>query len=428
MTVHFIDKLWQMCTRVLLTKEMAERHTGRNIADRLIEMADEWGVAHRRISALVHDNAANAVLGAELTDWAHFGCVAHTLQLCVNSGLDLPVIDRLTGTSRKLVGHFKHSVVATTALREKQGQLGIPSHCLIQDVRTRWNSTFFMFERLTEQRVAIYAVMHDATVTKAEHKHLDLKEDQWELLSQMVTVLKPLQMATTVFSLEQNASCSIVYPVINGLLFNHLVGAEGDLPAVQRSKRTVAGELERRFAPSCLDTAKSLPVLCSAVDPRYAHLQFLSTEQREIAREELIGRMESLEIERDKDGADCDEPPPKRSKSSKKDSAMHFLLGTLSEKESMNTCGDEVNHFLKMPTLDPDSNALEWWKTNADSLPTLSRVARQLLCIPATSVPSERIFSTSGNIVTKKRASLKPDTCNVDMLVFLNKNLPPIHV
>lgn len=92
----------------------------------------------------------------------------------------------------------------------------------------------------------------------------------------------------------------------------------------------------------------------------------------------------------------------------------------------MNTCGDEVNHFLKMPTLDPDSNALEWWKTNAERLPTLSRVVRQLLCIPATSVPSERIFSTSGNVVTKKRASLRPD--NVDMLVFLNKNLPPIQM
>ena len=83
-----------------------------------------------------------------------------------------------------------------------------------------------------------------------------------------------------------------------------------------------------------------------------------------------------------------------------------------------------MDHFLKMPALDPDSNALEWWKENAERFPTLSRVARQLLCIPATSVPSERIFSTAGNIVTKKRASLKPD--NVDMLVFLNKNLPPI--
>ena len=85
-------------------------------------------------------------------------------------------------------------------------------------------------------------------------------------------------MATIVFSLEQNASCSIIYPVINGLLSNHLVGTEGDLPAVQRFEQTVAGRLERRFVPSCLDTAKSLPVLYAAVDPRYAHLQFLSIQ------------------------------------------------------------------------------------------------------------------------------------------------------
>ena len=77
--------------------------------------------------------------------------------------------------------------------------------------------------------------MHDATVTKAEHKHLDLKEDQWELVSQMVTASKPLQMATTAFSLEQNASFSIVYPVINGLFFNHLVGTEDNLAAVKAS-------------------------------------------------------------------------------------------------------------------------------------------------------------------------------------------------
>lgn len=43
-TAHFIDKIWQLSTCVLLTKEMAERHTGRNIADRLTEMAKEWDI------------------------------------------------------------------------------------------------------------------------------------------------------------------------------------------------------------------------------------------------------------------------------------------------------------------------------------------------------------------------------------------------
>ena len=43
------------------------------------------------------------------------------------------------------------------------------------------------------------------------------------------------------------------------------------------------------------------------------------------------------------------------------------------------------------------------------------------LCIPATSAPSERAFSTGGNIVTCHRSALEPET--VDRLVFLANNL-----
>ncbi len=237
-TVHFINTQWQLCTKVMSTSEMSERHTGVNISDRLVQAAEEWGITDAQVSAIVHDNAANAVLAADLSGWPHFGCVAHTLQLSIKSGLDIPVISRLMSASRKLVGHFKHSVVAMTALREKQIQLGIKQHNLFQDVVTRWNSTYFMLKQtLCEQRVTVYAVLHDATVTKDDHKHLDLKEEQWELLSQMVTVLKPLQVATTVFSLEQNTSCSIVYPIINGLLTNHLTVQESDIGAIKNYKK-----------------------------------------------------------------------------------------------------------------------------------------------------------------------------------------------
>ena len=50
-----------------------------------------------------------------------------------------------------------------------------------------------------------------------------------------------------------------------------------------------------------------------------------------------------------------------------------------------------------------------------------SNVAKYYLCIHATSVPSERVFSTAGDIATAQRAALSGE--NVDILIFLKKNL-----
>jgi hypothetical protein len=44
-----------------------------------------------------------------------------------------------------------------------------------------------------------------------------------------------------------------------------------------------------------------------------------------------------------------------------------------------------------------------------------------VLCIPATSAPSERLFSTAGLTVSKKRARLNGG--NAAALIFLHENL-----
>jgi len=43
------------------------------------------------------------------------------------------------------------------------------------------------------------------------------------------------------------------------------------------------------------------------------------------------------------------------------------------------------------------------------------------LCMAATSVASERMFHTSGNIISSRRNKLTAE--NVDMITFLSKNL-----
>ena len=79
----------------------------------------------------------------------------------------------------------------------------------------------------------------------------------------------------------------------------------------------------------------------------------------------------------------------------------------------------EFMHYVSEPANREDP--LVWWKRMEPVFPNLSKLAKKYLCVPASSVPSERVFSTAGNLINKRRASLAPD--NVDMLIFLNKNI-----
>ena len=79
----------------------------------------------------------------------------------------------------------------------------------------------------------------------------------------------------------------------------------------------------------------------------------------------------------------------------------------------------EIQPYFQMETLDPEEDPLTWWRDTQMMFPHLSKLARKYLCIPATSSSSERVFSTSGNIVSCLRSTLKPD--HVNRLVFLAK-------
>ena len=63
---------------------------------------------------------------------------------------------------------------------------------------------------------------------------------------------------------------------------------------------------------------------------------------------------------------------------------------------------------------------IEWWKREKSKYPLLVQAVKYYLCIPATSAPSERIFSMGNQIVTKKRSTLLPE--HVNMFIFLHDN------
>jgi hypothetical protein len=77
-------------------------------------------------------------------------------------------------------------------------------------------------------------------------------------------------------------------------------------------------------------------------------------------------------------------------------------------------CCNECGEDYVVEYMDP----LLWWKDNQPHFPIMSELARILLCIQATSAPSEQIFSLASRVISKLRSSFNPD--NVSHVVFVN--------
>lgn len=77
-----------------------------------------------------------------------------------------------------------------------------------------------------------------------------------------------------------------------------------------------------------------------------------------------------------------------------------------------------VRQYLEVPPCDMNINPLDYWTTAGYKY--LDQLAEKYLCVPASSVASERIFSKTGQIISEKRSRLKSRDVNV--IVFVGKN------
>lgn len=78
--------------------------------------------------------------------WRHFGCFAHTINLIVMDALkQLEPVCKVREKVRSIVGFFK-SAASACKLQDIQKQQGSEPKKLLQEVMTRWNSTFYLYD------------------------------------------------------------------------------------------------------------------------------------------------------------------------------------------------------------------------------------------------------------------------------------------
>lgn len=81
----------------------------------------------------------------------------------------------------------------------------------------------------------------------------------------------------------------------------------------------------------------------------------------------------------------------------------------------------EVNKYLQEPLLPRKENPIRWWNPRKLFYPRLYDLAVARLCVMATSVPSERIFSKAGQLISDRRCRLSG--LKVKQLMFVHYNM-----
>ncbi|KAJ8333549.1 hypothetical protein SKAU_G00415570 [Synaphobranchus kaupii] len=288
-----------------------------------------------------------------------------------------------------------------------------------QDCITRWNSTYDMLKSFLQCKDAIISTL---AITNASVS--PLSQEEWSILQEVCTILEPFQEVTVEISAESYVTASKVILLAKGLQ-RVTANYQRSVTVTQQASDLVnslcanmAGRFHRMEYNHTLGDA-------AVLDPRFKKVAFGDATAADEAFQRIAtaaGRVTLSSSE------PSQQPGQQEGAGSAAQGSVvwsHFydrVAGAVSTRNPTADAIMEVRSYLEEPLLPKSSDPLKWWESRATVYPRLSKLMAERLCIVATSVPSERIFSKTGQIVSERRNRIKPS--KVRELAFLNANLP----
>lgn len=83
LTIHFIDKDWNLQSKALQTAYFPEDHKGEVIAPGMIEALASWGLSEDRQVCITTDSGSNMVKATSLNKWTRLQCFGHRLHSAI---------------------------------------------------------------------------------------------------------------------------------------------------------------------------------------------------------------------------------------------------------------------------------------------------------------------------------------------------------
>ncbi|XP_041960023.1 zinc finger BED domain-containing protein 4-like isoform X2 [Alosa sapidissima] len=410
-------------------------HTAASVLEKLQCLIAAW---QREISDrfsvqffVTDDDASNAVKAIADGGFGRIRCVACALHSVVTGALtQCRAVSHAITIGRKITAFVHSSNDATVKLHQIQVELGLPLNTLVLDVSTRWNSTFQMLRRLLEQKSAIVAMgtQLDSAGSLSHH--------QWELIEATLKILQPFEEATR-NAFEDSTSLSSVIPCVQALKasIGNLKTTAGvqALPEARKLATSLEALLVEQFQPVLQDPTGPY-FKATLLDPRFKMMpsSLLSESDFNRLKAEVVSEVEErlghLVGEPDDAAATSDLSTAAAEEDTVRKSLFWGAMQSMSQKSErsakthLSSSSIVENYLAECNTVSLSSDPLvTYWSRKMVTQPALAHVAVKYLTCPPTSVSSEQLFSTAGDVVSPHCSTLLP--AHAQQLVFTKFNL-----
>jgi len=295
---------------------------------------------------------------------------------------------------------------------------------LALNVKTRFNSLCILFSRLLDVKPHVQRLCLN---NPAELADKALSMEQWQQVEELVAVLSPVKQLCDLLEASSSPSLSLLIPLVQNVL-QILYDVQCSLKTLSCRAvcEAVRSTIQQRTQSSLQDRTVQVAM---ALDPR-VRTKVLPNYDRAVSQHtlkatfqtfqtvfaELRGRsavLQPVAAERKEEAQETvtDPPPAKRHRSVMDLQDDCVTIAPVSELES----------FAKEGGIRLEECPLRWWASRAATYPVLSQMARVYLAVPASSAPSERVFSTGTLVLSDRRRRL--EETRVARLMFMKHNM-----
>ena len=216
LTIHYMTQNFKLHHYMLNFQHLPTTHTHRHIQDIPVNSLTTWGINTEKQAFFTSDNGANVVKAINTRgNWTRIPCFAHCLQLAIKTGLKkYKQYEEIRKKCRAIVAFFARSTFAreTFVQVQKSNDPDKMPLQLVQEVDTRWNSTYLMFHRFSLLETPLNIALSNQNMPE------NLNPDEWTFLKAITTVLEPMKEVTDLMSGDLYTTMSQYYPMYIALL------------------------------------------------------------------------------------------------------------------------------------------------------------------------------------------------------------------